>query len=190
MVVQVTDSTRTRATRSLFSVSSCSDNGAGTASPAVGIPAASSIRLSTLNGQVIRLPWQLAGTSSIAWVAGAARDLDRLAGVGRQIGDDGFVHEFAASVPPGGVVGVAVAYEVGKHHLARVVIDGPRPEYPLRDGVEGDGHVISLGHVALDDFHHLGFRFVARQGFAGALIFRDTGARRRQYTDERHEVAL
>src|SRR6188472_3224220 len=101
IVVHVTDSTRTSATRSLLSVSSCSDNGAGTASAAVAMPAARNARPSSLEGLFIRFPWQLAGTSSIAWVAGAARDLDRLAGFGRQIGDDSLVHELAASVPPG-----------------------------------------------------------------------------------------
>src|SRR5262245_39739590 len=85
MVVQVTESTRTSTTRLLLSISSCSDSGAGTANAAVAMPAASSMRPSSFRGRIIGFPSQLAGTTSIAWVAGAAGDLDRLAGLGRQI---------------------------------------------------------------------------------------------------------
>jgi hypothetical protein len=123
-------------------------------------------------------------------VTGAAWDLDGLAGLGGQLGDDGLAHELAASVPPGGGEGFAVADEMRPHHLARIVIDGPRPEQPGRDGVEGDGDIAPLCLVALDDLHQLDLGAVARKVLPGHFVLGHGGAGDRQHADERDEVAL
>src|SRR3990170_5820484 len=57
MLVQVTASTRMRATRSLFSISSCSDIGAGKASAGPAIAETKTSRLSQRSKRVMGPPW-------------------------------------------------------------------------------------------------------------------------------------
>src|SRR3972149_8758250 len=99
MLVQVTASTRMSATRSLFSISSCSDIGAGTASAGRAKQAATNTRLSVLSNLVTRPPSQLPGRWSIARLTAAAWNLDRLAGRGGQLGDEGLIDGIAAGAP-------------------------------------------------------------------------------------------